>query len=162
MEAALDASLGPAEGWMGAAESKFQPVESGLLLQRAYKLEEALLAKACACMHWFWMRTPVVAVFFPLPYRKVWDAEGTLLLSLYKHSGGRRECWRLITCSTPCFWFKGICLGPYKHSCLSKTLPSDKQGEGDCTPASLLKNKQQKSNREFDGNRSILPRGYRV
>lgn len=59
--------------------------------------------RACIDSEWEhpWWLVP------PLPPPKVWDAEGTPLLSFYKHSGGRGECWRLITCTTPCFWVKG-------------------------------------------------------
>lgn len=59
--------------------------------------------RACIDSEW---EHPWWLFFFSSPPR-VWDAEGTPLLSLYKHSGGRGECWRLITCTTPCFWVKG-------------------------------------------------------
>lgn len=96
--------------------------------------------------------------FFPLSPPKVWDAEGTPLLSLYKHSGGRGECWSLITCTTPCFWFKGPINNLFKET---QNFAFRQAGRGQLHPGLSLK-KQTKSNSELDGNKSSLPQGYQV
>lgn len=104
----------------------------------------------CACIDSEWEHPWWLFFFSSLP-PKVWDAEGTPLLALYKHSGGRGECWRIITCTTPCFWFKGPINNLFKET---QHFAFRQSGLGVLHHGLSLKNKQRETWNLMEANLS--------